>query len=378
MPFSSPARFVSLCGLLLATGGFGAIASAAPNAEDDPRAVRRAFLPEFRAQIKADPSVAPRVLSNFWQSHSNQKAAVLIENSIEAARILWRTDRSQTDAALNLLDLTIQHFSNTRARYLAVEAKSDILRRSGRLDEAGKLLQTAWPEVQSGDVNPVMTPILSEWVEVLREQKQPDKAIELMYGALQTTPPLVNWMNFYRLMVDSQLDAGHNDEALRWAALYYRVVPFKDDDIARATSLVAQVWLKDAQQMGNPALFAAAQSAATAPNPLQKVELPQLPPAVRAALQARVKSDADKEAVSSQMSLFIVLGEPRAAMLEAREILLRNPTGIAGTSEVARVFKAVDGDVVRANEFLAFYRTGKGQNPLTEFLTGVEPREVMP
>ncbi len=366
-----------LCGVM--ASGVGLVPSwAAPNDKNDPRAVRRAFLPEFRAQIQDDASVAPRLLSDFWENSPNQKAEVLIANSIEAARILWRADRSQTDAALNLLDMTLQRFPRTRTRYLVVEAKAEILRRSGRLDEAGQLLKEVWPQVQSRNLDPVMTPILSEWVEVLRAQKQPDKAIELLYQALQTAPPLVNWMNFYRLMVDAQTDAGHTEEALRWAGLFFRVAPFKDDDIARATSLVTRGWLQDAQQMGNPALFAAAQSTVGAPNPLQQVELPQLPPPARAALQARVKSEADKEAAPSRVAIFIVLGDTRAAMLEAREVLLRDPPGAAGTAEVARVFKAADGDVARANDFLGFYRTGKGQNPLIEFLAEGGPREVTP
>ena len=274
--------------------------------------------------------------------------------------------------------MTFQRFPRTRTRYLTIEAKAEILRRSDRLDEAGQLLQTTWPLVQSRNVDPVMTPILSEWVEVLRQQKQPDKAIELLFQALQTAPPLANWMNFYRLMFDAQTDAGHSQESLRWSALFFRVAPYKDDDIARATSLVTRAWLQDAEQMGKPALFAAAQSNADAPNPLQEVALPPLPAPVEATLRARVKSEANKEAAPSRVAMLIVLGDTRAAMLEAREILLNNPTNAAGTAEVARVFKAADGDVARANEFLAFYRTGKGRNPLVEFLNEGESREVTP
>ncbi len=333
-----------------------------------PAAVRRDFLPKFRAQVKADPTAAPRLLQEFWDGQQDQTVDVLLTTSIRAARILWDADRSNPDATLSLLDLTLQRFPNTRSRFLVVEAKAEILRRAKRLDEAAQLLEATWPQVRSRNLDKVMLPILSEWVEVLREQKKPDQAIELLQEALQNTPPLANWTNFYRLMIDAQTDAGHRDEALRWAGLFFRVAQFQDDDIARATALLTRLWLEDTEAMGKPALFTAAQSVSDAPNPLQEVAFPTLPASVGAAIAQRLQSETDKEAAPTRVAMYLVIGNPRAAMLEARDILLRDPTSAAGTAEVARVFKAVDGDVARANAFLQFYRTGQGTNPLIEFL----------
>ena len=352
---------------------------AAPNDAEvtGPRAIKRDFLPDFRAQVKQNPAVAPRLLQEFWQEQQNQTTNLLLTTSIEAARILWHTDRSNPDDAIALLDLTVQRFPRTRSRFLVIEAKAEILRRADRLDEASALLEATWPQVQSRNLDPVMLPILSEWVEVLREQKKPEQAIELLQVALQGAPPLANWMNFYRLMVDAQTDAGHSEEALRWAALFFRVAPFEEDDIARATSAVARGWIQS-NQMGNPALFTAAQTAVTAPNPLGKISPPTLPETVKVALQTRVQGDSDKDAAPSRIAILLFVGDYRSAMLEAREILLRDPMSAVGTAEVARVFKAADGDVARANAFLTFYRTGKGENPLIEFLREEAPREVTP
>ena len=138
------------------------------------------------------------------------------------------------------------------------------------------------------------------------------------------------------------------------------------------TTLVTRGWLQ-ANDMEKPALFAAAQSEVEAPNPLQEVAAPTLPAPVKLALQQRLQSEANNEASPSRVAMYLILGEHRLAMLEAREILLRDPTGAAGTAEVARVFKAADGDVARANAFLQFYRTGQGENPLNEFLREVTP-----
>ena len=359
-----------LCALLV-----GACGASAGADEDKPRAVRRAFLPDFRAQIQDEPSRAPQLLRDFWARNKDQKNELLIGISIEAARIVWSADRPAPEGALQLLDLTIQHFPNARLRFRAVEAKAEILRRSDRLDEAAQILRATWPQVQSRNLDEVMLPVLSEWVEVLRAQKQPEQAIELLYQSLQNTPPLAHWMNFYRLMVDAQNEAGHADEALRWAALFYRVAPFRDDDIARATGLVTRGWLQG-NQMDKPALFAAAQSEVNGPNPLDEVAPPSLPAPVVAALRARLRGDERGEVSASRVAMWLMLGDYGAAMLDAREILLRDPTAAAGTSEVARVFKAADGDVARANEFVQFYRTGKGDNPLPKFLEENPPREV--
>ena len=379
MRFFHLARFVPLYGALILTiGSLNTPVEAAPVGESAPLAGRQAFLPDFRVQVKDDPSLAPQLLREFWQNSPNQKVQFLITTSIEAARILWRGDHSQTENALSLLDMTLQRFPDTRIRYLAVEAKVEILRKSDRLEEAAQLLETTWPQVKSRNLDKVMLPLLSEWVEVLQEQKKPEQAIELLQDTLQNASPLANWVNFYRLMIDAQVEAGHNEEALRWAGAFFRIAPFEDEDIARATARVTRLWLQDAKTMGNPALFTAAQGDVMASNPLQQVALPELSAPLRASLQARVKSEADKEAAPSRIAMFLLLGETHAAMSEAREILLRDPTDPAGTSEVARVFKAADGDVARANAFLEFYRTGKGENPLIEFLREGESREVTP
>ncbi len=75
------------------------------------------------------------------------------------------------------------------------------------------------------------------------------------------------------------------------------------------------------------------------------------------------------------MRLLLLTGQPREAMLQARRTLVGDPTNDRGLREAALVFKVVDGDVARANAFLSFYQTNRGQNPMTAFLKETETQK---
>jgi len=57
------------------------------------------------------------------------------------------------------------------------------------------------------------------------------------------------------------------------------------------------------------------------------------------------------------------------AMMAAQEAMAQADAQgmIAALNEVARVFKARDLNLVRANQFLSYAKTGQGQNPLAGF-----------
>lgn len=86
---------------------------------------------------------------------------------------------------------------------------------------------------------------------------------------------------------------------------------------------------------------------------------------MRLALAARVGQE--KAATPARIAMQIVLGQTREAILDARAMLLKNPKSPAAVREVARVFKAADGDVARANAALLFYRDAEGADPLKTF-----------
>jgi len=66
--------------------------------------------------------------------------------------------------------------------------------------------------------------------------------------------------------------------------------------------------------------------------------------------------------------MHVMLGEHGDAMLIARRLLLDNPSkGNVAALEMARVFKAADLNMVRANALLQYMQTGQGINPTDEF-----------
>lgn len=365
-----------------------AVAAPAPPAQGTLNVARREFLPSFRAEVKRNPDSAARLLRKFWDEHPDDTDQLLIIVSIEAASILSRVDRTRPERTLELLAATEKRFAASPFRFLATQDRAQLLRREGRTNEAALLLEAAWPQVKTPTLNPMMLAILSERVEVLRAQKKPEAAVALLEEALTSTPPLANLMNFYRLLVPALQEAGRNDDALRWAGLYFRICPFESDDIARSTALLTRLWLEaGAQGVEKTARFATAQTDIAAPNPLDKLALPRLTAPVEAALRERVAQG--ESASSARVAIYLALGDARAAMLEARELLLLAKidakTGEnVGAREVARVFKAADGDVARANAFLEWTRSGVGENPILPFLRASDEknkaafREVTP
>ena len=134
---------------------------------------------------------------------------------------------------------------------------------------------------------------------------------------------------------------------------------FSDASISQASLLLTRVWLANDFARDKIAAFAAAQTDAAAPNPLDAVPLPALD--VAALQGARVKEN-------DKVRLLLLAGQLHEAMVQARRSLVNDPAGERGMYEAALVFKVADGDVARANLFLNFYQNGQGQNPLTAFL----------
>ncbi len=342
----------------------------APAAKATPNlAIRREFLHSFRSAIARNPDAAADLLEEYLkQQQGRRDSRLLIDIATEAALMLYRHDRANPERALEALDGVVQRFPTTRFRFLAVKTQAEILRTSGKPEEGITLLREAWPQVKNDILDPVMLAVMTESVRTLRALQKPDEAVTLLHEALAMAPPLANWMSFYTMLIETLHDAKRDAEAMQWAALFFRVAPFQEADLQRSTALVTSGWLK-AGEVDKPSAFALAQSQAEAPNPLQEVKAPTLPDAVRVALAARVGQE--KAPTPARIAMHIVLGQPREAMLDAREMMLKNPRSTNAVREVARVFKAADGDVARANAALVFYRDGEGADPLKTFFADV-------
>ena len=127
-------------------------------------------------------------------------------------------------------------------------------------------------------------------------------------------------------------------------------------------------------------LVAAAQSAPVAgvktDNPLDEVALPEFNDKSRVAAVLKGKQQVQSQwparwRVSGVVTKQIALGRWRGAMEDALDLTVEDASLPDGPQEVARVFKAHDGSVARANAFLV-YTGGQGQNPVPQFLAEVD------
>lgn len=191
------------------------------------------------------------------------------------------------------------------------------------------------------------------------------------------------WM--YERLVKALAAQGRTDEALRWGRLYFAEAPFDGKAIENAVKPLSGVWAASGD-LAKVRAFAVAQAPTgeadqvTVANPLAEVSTPDLA-AQGAAVELKKLRQLQKmgpwrERVMPIITLEIALGQWHEAMQNAMNLIVEDASSPDGPQQVARVFKAHDASIVRANQFLA-YLDGKAPNPVPAFLAenaaGVKP-----
>ncbi len=75
----------------------------------------------------------------------------------------------------------------------------------------------------------------------------------------------------------------------------------------------------------------------------------------------------------NRISMLILLGQLKQAMLAAQEMKNNKDTTRQGILQVCRVFKAADLNLQRANTYIQFLKTGKDVDPVQTFLQAPVP-----
>jgi hypothetical protein len=166
-------------------------------------------------------------------------------------------------------------------------------------------------------------------------------------------------------LVNNLAAQGQGDVALGYARLGWMVCPFDTKSISAATNIITATWLAADLNAGKGNAFIAAQNDSKLENPLTAVKLPTLDgAALDAAMGNLPASDTD-----GRITILLAQGKMRDAMLAARRGLLEHPSSdnSGAILEMARVFKAADLNLVRANAFLQYFQSGKGANLLDDF-----------
>lgn len=195
---------------------------------------------------------------------------------------------------------------------------------------------------------------------------QRDKARDVFDKQLPLSPALLDSDVFYQHLMDLEYWDGprRGENVLAFAASALGLCPYNADMLRKIMSLVAESFGRQ-NRLDLVEQFLASQRDPAAENPLFTFRTwPNLTEQQLQAMTALAEPDA-----RTKLTMLLLRGEFKRAMLLAVRNLAAAPTGTVpqAANEVARVFKAQDLSLIRANEFLAYARTGQGNNPLDGF-----------
>ncbi len=320
--------------------------------------------------LEANPNLDPwqrvLVISNSGTS--------LYFNTPEARR------KAVADSAIGVLDEGLKEVEaaknpdpSVRARDIKEysDHKIQILIAEKRTLEAAKVLDACWPSMGSStDLFSTMQ-WCRHWCDVRDQQNQPQQATDGLIKLLEQLLPQRDQFPWDVSLVlsDEFLRQGKDDEALSWAKTTFTLCSFDEWAIGQATPAVTHCLSAHELSVAKANAFAKAQVDPSAPNPLDAVSMPKFSTDAVKAQLADAHADLSPR---TRISRLLIVGDYRGAMLLARSQLVADVSNQDNAREVARVFKAKDGDIARANQFLAFYQQGQGENPVPAFLKETE------
>jgi len=249
--------------------------------------------------------------------------------------------------------------------------------------QAEAVLQENWPIVMHyrgsfGDpFNGDGTVWIKHWTDFYKAKGTPSEIIPLLKQAFQKRLEVMHYIErrLGSALAEALLANNKEDEALQWAKLTFMLCDTDEGAIKNSTQILTKIWMAIDLSPAKPRLFATAQAEVAAPNPLESVALPVLDTAL---ISTNLSTPAYKLSASDRISQLLALGSYREAMLLARKTLVERPDSSAAIRDVARVFKAKDGDIARANLFLTYYQNPEGENPVVAFLKETESLNPSP
>jgi len=213
-----------------------------------------------------------------------------------------------------------------------------------------------------------LTNLLPYLMHAYHETGQPEKAIAVAEEHFLATPQSLRSTSVYQELVQAQIKAGKHDAALTTARLGYALCDFDTEAIEAMSALVRKVCMVTGD-IFKATQFFAAQEDPDKPNPLAEVPVPEV---------TDEQLDQMLEGAGGdwrwKLLAYLYAGNCVDAMHIAQDAMIEADAGgmADALKEVARVLKAKDLNLVRANQFLEYAKTGQGQNPLASFWEEVE------
>ena len=348
------------CGSVVAQGDGKVAPSPRGKNKNSDREFAANFVRQMHDLSRREPEQAVAQGQQFL-AENRDKPEVLRWGAVGIALITARLQRAKPEQALATLDEAITSYAKYPYAYRLASAKSELLLSTGRVAEAEALMHQTWVSLPASDKAGARA-LLIDYVELLGKQGKHEQSLELMRDYLARTPGQLADSRLAELMVEQLLLNNRLDEAMSWARLNFMVAPYNEKSLQQATQLVVKVWTARHPAPAKIQELSEAMQNPDKPNPLREVALPVWGDGVLEKQLAQARTPDER------IALMIAGDDLRGAMVEAQQWMVKAPTSPAPVLGVARVFKAADLNVKRANAFLLYHQSGQGQNPMTEFL----------
>ena len=234
-------------------------------------------------------------------------------------------------------------------------------------EQAEAYVQKHWPRVKSSSA---MMWVVRPYLALLQSQGKTETITQVLgeiwnanlrsLGDYRGRQLPGEWVKVLTLLA-------REGEALGYARVGWMVAPFEEKELNAASTLVVKTWGATDGDGSKTEAFIKAQTDASVANPLRDVKLPVFDEKV---LQEQVLQEQVSLAKTPQekITLLILQEQWRRAALTARGLMIERPDSPEGVMQVARVMKAADGNLVRANAFIEWVKKPQGANPLLGFL----------
>jgi len=364
------------------------------NREERDRDKWRKAMSEMRgpdgASEKQNPSGTLAAYRSWLSEHGDLHPSVVAEAGIVVARLQGQS--GDKDGASSTLSTLWDKLKDNDGGLLVRATQASLLLESAPGEDKAKvgaqnqtllepLLERALQASHKDGVRFVAgREVLQRYAEALKAQdkgveagafasKVMTQAPEYLVGELQNEGGWLYRSTIETLLADARPEAPQ--QALSWAKLNWVERSFDANSVQGASALVAQALL--AQSNGSELLqgWAKAQKDPTVANPLKAVALPATD--AKALLGSVDALKQEWQWKQMQVGALLWLGRPQDAMRVAvagadklapdakdkRQEVMR---------EVARVFKASDLNLKRANGYLGWFSKPVGDNPIDVFL----------
>jgi hypothetical protein len=373
------------------TGNTGAPPPPPPSSAPKP-SLRETQLKEFRdlqkslADVeKQKPAEAIERYKKFWEEKSDMvpQVGILVISYVSK---IQQQNLKNVEEAVATCDFGIKTYKMHHDRVELVLRKADIMMAALRTDEAAKVVEDNWT------LGIISTPyytsrLMATYQAAMKQQAKEAQYIDTLRKTFSSYGPIVlcdeSWSGSNAILtalIEALAAKNQRAEALSWAKLRFKIGPYSEPGLTRAYTSLAL--------LNTPVTSAApAKGAKPSPGKAPKRVFGQTPAANEGATEKALDHDTlDKWAVGlkevalpeaakqqnklearlteiketkgeaaqiERIALHLLLSNNRAAMDEALRYREAMPKSAVPTQQIARVFKAADGNLKRADAFVA-------------------------